>query len=131
MRKRNGHFPPLPTDLHKDVVLADIFSGHAYDLGGFTLSERRDILTATHLAWNGKLIFVFHQEEQYDKPLSGKVTSKKENRYYFDNDKLIKWIDENGKEVADLKSAEDQYLKSSKELTAGAMSKAKTIESKP
>jgi hypothetical protein len=31
-------------DLHEHVVLADIFSGHAYDLGGFAFPERRDIL---------------------------------------------------------------------------------------
>lgn len=81
--------------------------------------------------WNGKLIFVFQKEERYDKPLSGKVVSTKENRYYFDQDKLIKWIDESGKEVTDRQSAEDQYLKSSKELSEGARSKQATVESKP
>lgn len=79
--------------------------------------------------WNGKLIFVFQKEDRYDKPLSGKVASSKENRYYFDNDKLIKWIDENGREAADLLSAETQFLKSSQDLTAGARSKKSTVES--
>ena len=81
--------------------------------------------------WNGKLIFVFHKEERYDKPLSGKVVSTKENRFYFANDNLIKWIDESGKEATDFQSSEAQYLKSSKELSEGAKSKATTVESQP
>src|SRR5262249_49992007 len=42
LRERNGHLPPLPTDLYKHVMLAGIFSGHAQDLGGFSFPERRD-----------------------------------------------------------------------------------------
>src|SRR5580765_851415 len=50
--------------------------------------------------WNGQLIFVLQTENRYDKPLSGKVVKKTENRFYFKDDKLIRWLDENGKEVA-------------------------------
>ena len=50
--------------------------------------------------WNGQLIFVFHTDNHYDKPLSGKVVRKIESRFYFKDDKLIRWLDENGKEVA-------------------------------
>ena len=49
---------------------------------------------------DGKLIFVYRKESTYDQPLSGKLVSTKENRFYFTNDKLIRWIDENGKQVA-------------------------------
>jgi len=42
LRERNGHLPPLPTDLYKHVMLAGIFSGHAQDLSGFPFPERRD-----------------------------------------------------------------------------------------
>jgi len=28
LRKRNGHFPPLPAELHEHVVLAGILGGH-------------------------------------------------------------------------------------------------------
>ena len=80
--------------------------------------------------WNGRLIFVWRQELRYDKPLSGKVVGKKENRYYFADDKLIRWIDENGKEVANTQSAESEYLKSSKEFSEAARSKSKSVESK-
>jgi hypothetical protein len=83
--------------------------------------------------WNGQLIFVFQTENRYDKPMSGKVVRKIENRFYFKDDKLIKWLDENGKEVA-ASSAEyapkqADYLKTSKQFVEGAKSKATTIES--
>ena len=29
LRKRNGHLPPLPTDLHEHVVLARVLNSHA------------------------------------------------------------------------------------------------------
>jgi len=75
--------------------------------------------------WKGELIFVFRQESRYDKPLSGKVVSKKESRFYFAEDKLVRWIDENGKQSEPTESAESQYLKSSKEFSAAAQSKGK------
>ena len=75
--------------------------------------------------WNGKLIFVLRQELRYDKPLSGKVVSKKENRFYFAGDRLVRWIDENGKQTEPTASAENQYLKSSKEFSEAARSKGK------
>jgi hypothetical protein len=83
--------------------------------------------------WNGKLIFVLRTDFRYDKPLSGKVVKKTENRLYFSDDKLIRWIDENAKEVASEKAeyAEKQkeYLESSKQLSDGARGKNQTIES--
>jgi hypothetical protein len=81
---------------------------------------------------DGRLIFVFHKEFIYEKPLSGKVVRTHENRFYFDNDKLIKWINEDGKDssTADAEYAEkqDEYLKSSMQFAAGARSKKPTIE---
>jgi len=83
--------------------------------------------------WNGQLMFVLSTDNRYDKPLSGKVVRKIENRFYFKDDKLIRWLDENGKEVAS-DSAEyvpkqADYLKMSKQFVDGAKSKAATIES--
>src|SRR6516165_11314256 len=59
LRKGNGHLPPLPTDLHKHVVLAGILFGHTQDLGGFTLAERRYGLRgdAPCLEWEADLAF--------------------------------------------------------------------------
>ncbi|HMH44046.1 MAG TPA: hypothetical protein VK557_11225 [Pyrinomonadaceae bacterium] len=81
--------------------------------------------------WDGKLIFVFRREAHYDKPLSGKVVSTIENRLYFKDDKMIRWIDENGKEVAagstEFAEKEKDYLKSSKEFSEGARGSSPTV----
>jgi hypothetical protein len=42
------------------------------------------------------LYFAYWVEEQYDKPIfeeDFKVLSKNENRYYFNNNKMIRWLD--------------------------------------
>lgn len=90
--------------------------------------------TEEYYYWEGKLIFVFRTDHQYDKPLSGKVVQKTENRFYFKGDKLIRWLDENSKQVAennDYQEKQNEYLKNSKELTAGARSAKSTIEASP
>lgn len=83
--------------------------------------------------WNGQLIFVLRTESRYDKPLSGKVVTKIENRFYFKEDKMVRWLDENGKEVgsdsAEYATKQADYLKMSKRFVDGAKSKAATIES--
>jgi len=90
--------------------------------------------TEEYYFWDGKLIFVLRTDFRYDKPLSGKVVRKTENRFYFSNDKLIRWIDENAKEAASDTTAygekQKEYLESSKQLSEGAQSKSPTIESK-
>ena len=83
--------------------------------------------------WNGQLIFVFRTGNNYDKPLSGKVVKKTESRFYFKDGKLIKWLDENGKEVAldstELAGKQADYLKTAKQLAEGAKATSQTIES--
>src|SRR6266481_3690865 len=88
--------------------------------------------TEEYYYWDGKLIFVFRREARYDKPLSGKIVATKEIRLYFKDDKMIRWIDENGKGVAagstEFPDKEKEYLKSSKEFSEGARSKSQKIE---
>jgi hypothetical protein len=82
--------------------------------------------------WDEKLIFILSTENHYDKPLSGKVVRKIENRFYFKDDKLIRWLDENGKEVtsglAEYATKQTDSLKMSKQLVEGAKSKNPSIE---
>jgi len=82
--------------------------------------------------WNGKLIFVLSTDNRYDKPLSGKVARKTEGRFYFKDDKLIKWLGGDGKEVASDSSEfavkQTDYLKIARQLSEGANSKSPTIE---
>lgn len=89
--------------------------------------------TEEYYYWEGKLIFVLQTDHRYDKPLSGKVVKKTENRFYFKDDKLIRWIDENGKQVAtdspEFNDKQTEFLKSSNHLSEGARSKNATIES--
>jgi hypothetical protein len=83
--------------------------------------------------WNGQLIFVLSTNNRYDKPF-GKIVRKTENRFYFKDDKLIRWLDENGKEVAsdaaEYATKQGDYLKTSKQLSEGARSAKPTIEDK-
>lgn len=81
---------------------------------------------------NGKLIFVFQKESRYDRPLSGKVVRTSENRFYFENDRLIRWLGEDGKPVAsggaEYQEKQNEFLETSRKFVDAARSKASTIE---
>ena len=49
--------------------------------------------------WEDRLFFVLRVESRYDKPLSGKVTTRSEERFYFADDALIRWLDPEKKEA--------------------------------
>jgi len=82
--------------------------------------------------WDGKLIFVFRKQDSYDKPMSGKVVKTRENRFYFSNDELVRWINENAKQVAtgnnEYREMQTHYLDSSRRFTDGARSQETVIE---
>ena len=82
---------------------------------------------------DGKLIFVLRTELNYKRPLSGKVVSTKLDRFYFHDDKLIRWIDSAGKLMAsdssEYQEQEKDNLDTSKLFIDGARSSNKTIES--
>jgi hypothetical protein len=81
---------------------------------------------------NGKLIFMFEKILHYSKPMSGKVVHTMESRYYFDNDQLIRLIDENGKQVdpssEEFRMKQKELLETSNLFVAGARSKNPAIE---
>ena len=83
--------------------------------------------------WDGKVIFVLRTDYRYNKPLSGKVVKTTESRFYFNDDKLIRWIDESGKQIAsdtsEYAEKQKEHLENSKQFTKGARSKNPTIES--
>ena len=84
---------------------------------------------------NDKLIFIYRRHSHYHAPLTGKVVRITENRYYFKDDKLIRWIEEDGKQVSttapDFAQAEARLLASSRQFIDGARSKEPTIEDVP
>lgn len=98
-----------------------------YGEGGKALEE--------YYYWDDQLIFVFRKDSSYDKPGSGKVVRTAENRFYFTNDRMIRWIAENSKQIAsgdsEFVEKEKDYLKNSKEFTDGARSKKAMIEAAP
>lgn len=49
--------------------------------------------------WNDQLFFVSQVVSRYDKPLSGVVKSKSQERFYFAEGALIRWLDPGEKEV--------------------------------
>jgi hypothetical protein len=49
--------------------------------------------------WDDRLFFVLRVESRYDKPLSGVVKTKTEERFYFADGGLIRWLDPSKKEV--------------------------------
>ncbi|MBA3240662.1 MAG: hypothetical protein H0T60_05490 [Acidobacteria bacterium] len=81
---------------------------------------------------NEKLIFVFRKQDTYDQPLSGKVVRTRANRFYFSNDELVRWINEDAKQVApgnnEYPEKQTHYLGISKLFTEGARSQEPSIE---
>lgn len=75
--------------------------------------------TADFYFWDGKLIFVFHKRFNYSEPMSGKVVSTEENRYYFNEGTLIKWLE--GKKDKNVNDEE------AKELSASWIEDAKKL----
>ena len=50
--------------------------------------------------WNSELIFVHRVESRYTKPHSGVVKNKTEERFYFADGKLIRWLGGGNKPVS-------------------------------
>ena len=89
----------LPGESTEGGELTAYFSGkslrklaaHYYGETGQALEE--------YYFWDGRLFFVVRVVSRYDKPLSGVVKSKTEERFYFDDDRLIRWLDPEKEEV--------------------------------
>lgn len=100
-------------------------------------------IAATHLGETGRwfeefyyrgaeLIFVFYRRETYDAPMSGKVSKTAEERFYFADGRLIRWLDNRGRAVAsgrgEFREAQARYLDNSRRFVEGALSPNSTIE---
>ena len=120
------------------------FSAGGGDLIAYFDGQKIMKIVASHLGesgraieeyyyWDDRLIFIYRKDSIYDSPTSGKVARTEENRFYFDNNRLIRWIDENAKQApssnSEYQKKEKDYLKLSSEFAAGARSKNSIIES--
>lgn len=74
----------------------------------------------------GCLFFVLRRQETYDRPLSGRVSRRTEDRYYFADERLVRWLDARGRSVSpvgdEFREAQKSFLGSSKLLLEGARS---------
>jgi hypothetical protein len=81
---------------------------------------------------DGELVFVFYRRETYDAPMSGKVSKRADERFYFADGRLIRWLDNRGRAVApgrgEYREAQARYLDGSRRFVEGARSSNSTIE---
>jgi hypothetical protein len=84
-----------------------------------TFDGDREDLTSEYYFHNQQLFFVFKKKIEYHKPKWDKEFDPKkktvlENRFYFENDKLIRWVDSSKKmrktTDAEFKTKEQQIL---------------------
>jgi hypothetical protein len=71
--------------------------------------------------WENQLIFVLRVESHYTKPMSGVVKTKTEERFYFADGTLIRWLDAHNKDVtasADKAARERDLLADAKKYSA-------------
>ncbi|MBA3354758.1 MAG: hypothetical protein H0U18_02225 [Pyrinomonadaceae bacterium] len=84
--------------------------------------------------WNEKLIFVFRRDFTYDEPMSGKVVGTEANRFYFSNDRLTRWIDQNGKARSlgggDFQAKQQELLETSNRFLKAARSPEPIIKAR-
>ena len=133
----------------KAIVVKRELQGYSLEGGELTAYFQRGVplkMVAKHYGetgkttdelyfWQGRLFFVLSTRENYNHPISGfdtpvKVTSREQMRFYFDNGKLWRWIDEENKSIesgAEFKSHEKEQLKFAREMLAGARGKSKII----
>lgn len=72
--------------------------------------------------WENQLVFVLRVESHYTKPMSGVVKTKTEERFYFADGRLIRWLDAQNKDVtasAEKARREGDLLADAKRYAAG------------
>ena len=84
--------------------------------------------------WQGRLFFLLDTVESYDQPISVsvplKITSREQNRYYFKNGELWRWINGDGRKITagiDFEMHEKEQLQFARQMLAGARGKSKEI----
>lgn len=96
-------------------------------------------LTARHLGewgraeeqffiWGQQIDFVYRVREQYDAPLSGRIASRSEERYYFVSGQLVRWLGDRNTpqpvDSAEAAKAAGHLLALARQLTSCAANRA-------
>lgn len=82
--------------------LRSYYDGNTLRKAIFTLFGETGQSTSEYYFLNGEIIFLHQKELRYKSPIyMGKteIESQKKNKYYFKNQKLIRWISNDGKIV--------------------------------
>lgn len=81
---------------------------------------------------DGKLIFVYRKDSSYNKPMSGRVVRVEEDRFYFNDGQLIRWVGQGGKQVpsgdSEYQKRQTDYLENSELFMEGVGSQKTVIK---
>ena len=113
-------------------VLVAYFDGEALEEIELTFYGESGVASEEYYYQNGRLLFVFRADSNYDHPLSGKIAHTEESRFYFCGDTLIAWIDEHAKlaepGTGSYQTKQKEYLQNSSEFSRAARSTQPTVE---
>ncbi|HEX8076963.1 MAG TPA: hypothetical protein VF511_04040 [Chthoniobacterales bacterium] len=112
----------LPDESAEGGELTAFFKGSSLrKLSAHFFGETGKALEEYYFAENQQLIFVLRIETRYTNPMSGIAKSKTEQRFYFAEGKLIRWLNPDNKDVVAERAAaerERELLASAKKYSA-------------
>ncbi len=98
-------------------ALVAFFDGDALVKTVATFYGESGEATEEYYYWEGKLIFVFRTDSDYDGLRSGKIVRTAEDRFYFRDGALIRWVDPHAEPVP---PGSDAFRQKQKELLQNA-----------
>ena len=114
----------LPDESAEGGELTAWFKGSSLrKLSARFFGETGKALEEYYFANDNRLIFVLRIETHYTKPMSGVVKNKTEQRFYFADGKLIRWLNQQNKDVTGDAAAakyEREFLAAAKKYSAMA-----------
>lgn len=145
-----AHYAAVNQAISKATVVKRELQGYSTEGGELTAYFRKGVplkMTAKYYGesgkaseeyyfWQGRLFFILRTSERYDMPIGasptpGKVVKQTQERWYFKDGKLWRWIRPGGKTLesgSEFDNQAENYLNLAREFLAGARAKAKTIE---
>jgi len=114
IKRIRAEFNKINSDTSKMRVIKEDVSGQSTEGGTATTFYENNDLRKLRVVFygetgnsqteyyflNGQLFFCFEQNNHYNKPMyekNIKVDKREENRFYFNKQKLIRWVTDNGK----------------------------------
>lgn len=111
----------LPGESAEGGELTAYFKGPSLQKFSATFLGETGRALQEYYFWENQLIFVLRVESHYTKPMSGVVKTKTEERFYFADGSLIRWLDAQNKDVtasAEKSAREGDLLADAKKYSA-------------